>query len=305
VEFVVWKAPRKESIKVGAIWGLMVFASCVCTAAAFGFGGISMLVQPHIRVGAYPGISKPADFAFPVELIYGHWEVYLCVLVALGVIWKKRLWSEATFPGILLLTVTIVHLMHRPWWYYYYPHHAIPLAWIAAILVREAIEPIERAFKASQLRLDALLAAATLSGLSAISFTRAEEELKRMQARPKIANSRILTRIHQYRDQTRWFYAQPVVYAFHARLPVPPELAVVTLKRYWSGEMTWQKLLKTVERYHPEQMLLLNSPMGPEWNEFLSTKYRLECEEGQMRLYVSKALKQVVPSSSARPNTAH
>jgi hypothetical protein len=59
--------------------------------------------------------------------------------------------------------------------------------------------------------------------------------------------------------RTRWVFADRVIYAFWAGVPVPPELAVIPHKRIWSGQLTEVELLKCLERYRPEQMLLWSS----------------------------------------------
>jgi hypothetical protein len=97
--------------------------------------------------------------------------------------------------------------------------------------------------------------------------------------------------VNKYRSHTTWFYAQPVIYAFHARLRTPPELTVVARKRYWSGQLTWRTLLGIVKIYHPEQLLIYKSPMGQEWTEFLKSHYVLEYDDEGRALYVSKLVK--------------
>ena len=78
--------------------------------------------------------------------------------------------------------------------------------------------------------------------------------------------------------------------AFHARLPAPPELAVVVAKRFWSGQISSEPILATCERYRPEQLLLSNRLLGSGWKKFLEAGYTLACADQTSLLYVAKAL---------------
>jgi hypothetical protein len=96
-------------------------------------------------------------------------------------------------------------------------------------------------------------------------------------------------------------YVQPVIYPFHAGLPVPPELAVVMLKRYWSGQITPEQIVETCRRYKPEQLLLYRSRVGNEWKELLTANYRTAYQDTNHVLYVSKEiLAEGTGSSSVR-----
>lgn len=280
----------KSRFKTAAALSTAALAACMVAGAWFGFGGFSMLAQPHIQPQSLPGISKASDYRFPFKIVAEHWEGYACVLGALVAAWKRRLWRELAVPLTLLVTVTLVHLLHRPWWYCYYLHHAIPIAWIGGVLMRELGRAPVAALKAASLNPKALAAVAALAMVGCVSLLRVEHEFRRILTSARIQDSAVLARIDALQKETQWFYAQPVIYSFHARLPVPPELAVVTLKRYWSGQMTWQELFRTVSAYRPEQMLLFKATMGPEWKELLATQYRLDWEDAEMALYVQKSL---------------
>jgi len=77
---------------------------------------------------------------------------------------------------------------------------------------------------------------------------RRESVLRAIRSARSVASDGMLKRIASYRSQTHWIYAQPVIYAFHAGIPVPPQLAVLSFKRFWSGQMTWNNLLQVVQR---------------------------------------------------------
>jgi hypothetical protein len=159
-------------------------------------------------------------------------------------------------------------------------------------MVRELWQTVQRA---DRLRLRTALAAILLTVLLIKSGTRMKAEILAARSQKTVASDVMLAHVIKYRAQTQWFYAQPVIYAFHARLRIPPELAVVARKRYWSGQMTGHELLSIVQQYKPEQLLLLKGPISPEWTEFLKSNYVLDYDDGQQVLYIAQSLKTVSP----------
>jgi hypothetical protein len=79
-------------------------------------------------------------------------------------------------------------------------------------------------------------------------------------------------------------------HAFHARVPVPPELAVVVAKRFWSGQISSEAILAACKHYRPEQVLLSNRLASGDWKQFLDAGYTLVCADKTSLLYVAKAL---------------
>jgi hypothetical protein len=96
--------------------------------------------------------------------------------------------------------------------------------------------------------------------------------------------------MRHYAPQTHWVYAEPVIYAFHARLPVPPELAVVVTKRFWSGQISQKAIVATCKQYRPEQIVLPNRPVSGDWEKFLDADYALACADKASMLYVTRTL---------------
>jgi hypothetical protein len=88
---------------------------------------------------------------------------------------------------------------------------------------------------------------------------RAWHELKRLSAVSMALDDPMVTELRNDAARTRWVFADRVIYAFWAGVPVPPELAVIPRKRIWSGQLTEAELLECLERYRPERLLLLSS----------------------------------------------
>jgi 4-amino-4-deoxy-L-arabinose transferase-like glycosyltransferase len=288
-----------------AMWAGTTGAALLLLGFALGLRSLSTLVVPHLEPRIIPGVSRPSDFVFPATLFVEHWDVYLTTIVAVCLVASKKLWREAAVPMALLATASLVHWLHRPWWSPYYLHHAIPLSWLAGIGIRELAGEVREGLRSRKnLRLRTAAAAALLAILAVQSVTRFIGEVGVIRSVRTITSDRMLARVVSFRSRTRWIYTQPAIYAFHAGIAVPPELAVLSLKRFWSGQMTWKRLLDTVQKYHPEQLLLLKTTMGPEWAHFLNADYRVELDDGERILYVAKALKLLSPNVVPASETA-
>jgi hypothetical protein len=87
---------------------------------------------------------------------------------------------------------------------------------------------------------------------------RAWHELRRLSAVAVALEDPVVIELRKDAGQTHWVFADRVVYAFWAGLPVPPELAVIPRKRVWSGQLTEAELIEYLERYRPERTLLLS-----------------------------------------------
>jgi hypothetical protein len=70
---------------------------------------------------------------------------------------------------------------------------------------------------------------------------------------------------------------------------MPPELAVVTLKRFWSDQISNERIIEVCRRYKPEQVLLSTQSLNDGWQDFLND-YEVVCQNKDFNLYVLKSL---------------
>jgi hypothetical protein len=69
-------------------------------------------------------------------------------------------------------------------------------------------------------------------------------------------NREVIAVIEQYREETDWIFTDTPIYAFYTRLKVIPELAVVSQKRWRSGNLNPDNLQAWLQEYQPEQIIL-------------------------------------------------
>jgi hypothetical protein len=203
---------------------------------------------------------------------------------------------ELSFPTVLLLTVVLIHAFHRPWWNYYYLHFAVPLAWLAGWATSEALKAASSYLRTNPFLLSssstwkAIALCAVTAALLARSEGRLEANVKQLQESPKINTSALLAKMRRYAPATQWVCAVDVMYPFHAGLRVPPDLAVIMAKRFWSGQISAQQIIDVCRKYKPEQILLTNGRIGSEWTDFLNADYQLALADRDFVLYVSTEL---------------
>ena len=200
---------------------------------------------------------------------------------------------QIAFPTIFLFTVSCIHAVHRPWWGYYYLHLAIPLAWLSALAVGHAIDLAAQLFSASNYCHNStqFWQGIILCTLAAFILIRSEQRfeitMKALRKQPVVTEDLVVTKMKQYARQTHWVYAEQDIYPFQAGFATPPELTVVVLKRFWSGQITTSMIIDTCEHYHPEQLVLNPAHVNNEWNTLLRN-YEIAYYRTNVVLYVTK-----------------
>ena len=78
------------------------------------------------------------------------------------------------------------------------------------------------------------------------------------------------------------------MYAFRAGISVPPNLAVTSGKRISAGLLGEDDLLRALDLFKPEQVVLTNK-----WPETLRSAMRRALREGYVRIYADYANREV------------
>ena len=260
-----------------ARWGASAVLIFLAIGMLWARGSLQSSFRSHFVERGAAGYGSPEDYVLPASCFLRHADGLAAAAIGLVLLVQRKRWREGAFPAVFLLTVSAIHAVHRPWWDYYYLHFAIPLAWLAGIALKEMISAAS-ACLATPVRLNrartwtglALLALAAL--LLARPERRLEATMEYLRHEPAVASSRIVATMRQYANRTHWAYADRVIYPFHARVLVPPELAVIMFKRFWSGQITDAGIVAICKRYYTEQLILSGTP-PPEWTELLASQY--------------------------------
>jgi 4-amino-4-deoxy-L-arabinose transferase-like glycosyltransferase len=283
----------KKFAASAAVWGVGAWVTLTLISLVWGRGSFQSSYRAHFAEHPVGGLPTPADFPMPASVFFDHAECVLAAVVGILLTLKWRRAREFAFPFAWLATALGIHCLHRPWWMYYYLHLAIPMAWLAGFAVSEIAKPFCGLFSSSALALSSsrtwkALALCSLAALAIVrSERRAEAAMKDLRARPRANDDPLLAKVRACAGRTRWAYVRRTkeAYAFHAGLLVPPELAVVTLKRFWSDQINEEEIVEICRRYKPEQVLVSRAEITGRWRDFLAS-YSVVYEGESDVLYV-------------------
>jgi len=231
--------------------------------------------------------GSAADHPFDWSVLLKNWDTavpaVLGVVISVSRACKTR---GAILPVAWLVLTLSVFGLHKPWWAYYYVHTALPLCWCAAIGLGALWE------RARARRSRGLFALLALYGLAALPWMVGRVYLQAADIRrsPQTYSTLVLQEIERLKPYTQWFYAAEPVYSFHAGIPMPPQLAVVPLKRLWSGDMTNARIAAEMGRIKPGLILLANDGREVPFEGLIQAEYRLIYQDARHRLYAHTTL---------------
>lgn len=273
------------------VWcGAVVIVSTLIILVFYRLDTIKIFFESHFSAGTN---AASLQYAFrPGSFIDANLAQSVPVVMGVAVIAYTRRWDRL-FPAGLLLTVLLVHLSHRPYWSYYALHFAIPMAWLGSIGIVEWFRSIwtsdALASWTGKLRagLGWLIWAAVVSLVLTLAPADMWDEIQRIRNALPASEDPIVIAIKSHAAQTQWIFTDCRTCAFWAGIPVPPELAVIPSKRIWSGQISSATVLRCLERYGPEEVLI---PL--DWEEkfqlsgYIRKHYRLDPSKPEIRLYL-------------------
>ncbi|MGO9203217.1 MAG: ArnT family glycosyltransferase [Limisphaerales bacterium] len=255
-------------------------------------GTLAVFWSSHFSAGTRAAASA-AEYGFHLS---GLWEDYLPVLPAAvaGVGYAAcRRRRDLLLPLALLGAALITLLGQRPYWPYYGVHFAVPLAWLGAVGIVEWFRVLWRRGPRAGwwARLRVGLEVLTWSSAVSLALTMLPEavrsQVQELQAAPRASADRVVGALRKQAPRTHWILTENLIAAFWAGLPVPPEVAVTPLKRFWSGQINEAEVRRCLERYRPELVLLDRGQVEQfGLDEYLRRHYRLDLQDGVQNLYV-------------------
>lgn len=230
--------------------------------------------------------GSAAEHPFPWSVFLKNWDTSLPALAGIGFLLtglRKSPWMA--FPLAWMAVSLLVFGIHKPWWPYYYIHLAIPLCWCAAAGIQMLLS------HANPKRNRSVLALVCVFGLCALPWMAARVYLQvsEIRASPQTYYTTVLHQIERLKPSVRLMYADDPIYSFHAGIPMPPQLAVLPLKRFWAGEMSNERLVQELSSAKPSIILLRNDGREVPFEELLTADYRLVYLDPQFRLFSAKA----------------
>jgi hypothetical protein len=276
---------------VKCVGGFMVgMVGSFCLVWAF-FPAMSyeLIWGTHFLEGVSDGTKRVAHFAFNPVVFLEHPEAVVGVVIGVvGLLLKKR---RILFPAVLLITVLVVHFVHRPYWSYYYLHFVAPFSWIVAVGMAAFLRGLFsltglKSWKAKAVAGIQVLAVSLVVALIVVEGgSRVYGEVERLSEAERVGENKMIQILKQKRDTTEWMYTKRTVLAFHAGIRVIPELAIVPKKRYWAYGFNDKVKFEYLRRYEPELLLLTRRELNDGTFAGFLEKYRKVAELRSLTLF--------------------
>ena len=304
VGLIFWLQHRESATRFRAVlrpgftFGVGFLASFIAFNLISGEGSFYLQLQQswgaHFATGKSTEYGSASDHPFDWNLLGKNWDVTIPALVGFMVsAWRWRQAPQTIFPVAWLTLVVMVFATHKPWWACYYIHDAVPLCWCAGIGLAFFFQ------RALAGRNKALATVVVVYFLAAVPWLgmRLYLEIESARNSPQIYSSLVLAQIAQFKPFTRFLYTDEPVYSFHAGIPMPPRLAIVSLKRLWTGDLTNAKIAAELESVKPGLILIANDTRELPFSDLIAAEYRLIYVDAEHRLY---ALKSVIAEARQR-----
>jgi len=230
--------------------------------------------------------GSPNDHPFDWGVLLKNWDTTVPALLGIVFLGRLRGTAAAIVPLGWLILMLAIFATHKPWWSYYYIHSAIPLCWCAAI-------GLEAIWKRSRLRRSirsyVMLGVFGIFALGWMS-SRVYFQVAGIRGSPQTHSSMVLGEIERLKPFAKFIYADESIYSFHAGIPMPPNMAVLPLKRFWSGDMTNSRVAEEMWAVKPEVILLRNDTREVPFQDLIDAEYRVVYQDADHRLYTKKSL---------------
>jgi hypothetical protein len=229
--------------------------------------------------------GSPDEYRFDWAILFRNWDQTILAVFGIAVCLNKMRQNAWLILPVAWFSLEIVVFgIHKPWWSYYYIHNAIPTCWCAAIGVVAAFDYLRKCKSA------VATAVASVFVLSAATWMsgRVYLQISTIRHSPQTYNSLVLTEIERFKPFTEFMFTDEGVYSFHAGIPLPPKLAVLSLKRFWSGDMTNERLRSELWDAKPGLFLLKSAMEELPYKDLLRTEYSLVYDDQKHRLYARK-----------------
>lgn len=284
--------------------------------------GNSLLLQVQQTWAAHFASGKSIEYGSADEHGYNwtlplkNWDITVPALIGVCILCSRlRRDRTAIIPVAWFGLSFAIFGLHKPWWAYYYVHNAIPLCWCAAVAIGAVVTWIcsrwvTRAAKREALGRSSVRATRELPDRSSRRYpwwqaaafaifilgaagwmsVRLYLEEHAIRSAPKLYTALVLKEIERFKPFTKSMFTDQPVYSFHADLPMPPHLGLISLKRFWTGDLSNSVIATELEDAKPGLILLGKESQQVPYEELMTREYRLVYQDGVNRLYAHESI---------------
>lgn len=212
-------------------------------------------------------------YSLDPALFFQHLDATLPALMGIVLLSVNQRFQIIRFPAITFVVMLCVHSLHHPWWAFYYLHFSIMLAWLGALGIVDLFTNGVRVAEDGAPKVIwqwLFLASLTVSLLLTLGGARLVREISAIDFVSPISRSEVTTYLRAHSTPGDKIYTRELAIAFHARLLLPPPLAIIPLKRTVAHLLTSDGILEELRRSQPRWLLLPRSEeYDSNWRRYL------------------------------------
>lgn len=286
-----------DSLKPFLIWiSTFGFVLIFILLLFVGIENIDQLFETHLFARGEEGFASRARETNINSYLRGSWAILIAAILGTVVsIWKRR-WNALyliawMFAGYVSLNLT------TPVWYHHQLLVTVPAALLAGLFTGESIEYLKGY---QDKKVGSLLRNITfiIGVLFVIIFVVTRAFALTRQLDPMLPNISgaidaesqeypLLALMSDHSSDNDLVVTDRPMFAFRLMKEIPPELAVISDKRFQSGSLDEELILNLIRNRKPEQILFGRYAFDQIERE-IETEYQLIYIAGRYRLYVER-----------------
>jgi hypothetical protein len=283
--------PRRRCLAVAGILGLVPLSGLAIEWLCFGKPAVVQTISTHFGFHHVESIPDPNSFVFGLGNLLGYPALYVAFLFSAAWLVRSGTWKNCVYE-LLLSAVLLAHAwLYRPWWSYYQLGLGLGLSWVIAIGLSDCIRS---GFKTGQIVLRHGFSPLAVSWLCALlvatlvlaGASQARSAIAFLDDRLEVNDSEWVQFLCPFQGKVRWAFSPQSIFAFHAGLRVPPKLAVLSLKRFWTGQISVVTILSLLQEYQPEVIAISHQHDQGPLHGIRKLNYHLICEGRDCLLFV-------------------
>jgi Dolichyl-phosphate-mannose-protein mannosyltransferase len=291
------KGDRPHSITIIGLWSLACGLSFLIIGLLTHAFHPEQLIETHLNASTQVHLQREPSWLRLLMFLAQDLDYTLLAGLGIWLLLHRKI-TAPHLPLYWLVTVLIALSFHQPLWDHYSLMVLIPVVWLATYGLAYSIpklqplrwpppslqwsRPTFNTLSAGLIALAIALVPVKL-GINAV-VNHQLVQISRQQAP-------VIQALMAFQPQTRWLFTDLPIASFYTQLKVPPELAVFSTKRIESGNLSHDVLLKILQTYQPEQVLLGRYPtIQTALQPYLEAHYVQQYKHQQISLYVLKSL---------------